>query len=132
MKRAAMFTVVFVLTAMMLCTALANESQIQANHYYSDASVAFNSSGKAVFSAITTFQFNKLSITSCSLQVKEGGVWKHDVTLTPPSQVAQNRFTYSAEKTYSLSCTPGKTYRFKATFNADGHTITKYSNEVKF
>lgn len=132
MKRATMITVVLVLTTMTLCPALAYNSQINANQYYAEASVALNSSGKAVFSALTTFQFSELSVTSCSLQVKEGGVWKDDVTLTPPSYVAKNRYTYSAEKTYSLNCTSGKTYRFKATYNADGHTITKCSNEVKF
>lgn len=92
----------------------------------------FNSSGKAVFSALTAFQFSELSVTSCSLQVKVGGVWRHDTMLTPPAYVAKNRYTYTAEKTYALNCAPGKTYRFKATFDADGHTITKYSNEVKF
>jgi len=132
MKRAALITVVLVLTTMTLCPALANNSQIKASQYYAEASVALNSSGKAVFSALTTFQFSELSVTSCSLQVKEDGIWKHDTMLTPPSYVAKNRYTYSAEKTYALNCTPGKTYRFKATFSADGHTITKYSNEVKF
>jgi len=127
-----MITVVLVLTTIALCPALAYNSQIDANQYYAEASVAFNSSGKAVFSALTAFQFSELSVTSCSLQVKVGGVWRHDTMLTPPAYVAKNRYTYTAEKTYALNCAPGKTYRSKATFDADGHTITKYSNEVKF
>lgn len=132
MKRFAVSLMVFILAAIMLGSAFAGELQPYANYYYSDASVAFNSKGKAVFSAITTFKFSELSVTSCTLQVKEGNTWTHDATLTPPSHVAKDRFSYSAEKTYSLSCTSGKTYRLKAVFNADGHTITKYSNEVKF
>lgn len=127
-----MITVVLVLTTIALCPALAYNSQIDANQYYAEASVAFNSSGKAVFSALTAFQFSELSVTSCSLQVKVDGVWRHDTMLTPPAYVAKNLYTYTAEKTYALNCAPGKTYRFKATFDADGHTITKYSNEVKF
>lgn len=84
-----MITVVLVLTTIALCPALAYNSQIDANQYYAEASVAFNTSGKAVFSALTTFQFSELSVTSCSLQVKVGGVWRHDTMLTPPAYVAK-------------------------------------------
>ena len=110
----------------------AAEMQPFANQYFYEASVALNNQGKSVFTATTTFQFNNLSVTSCVLQVKSGNTWINCQTLTPPSTVASLRYTYSAEKTYSLNCVSGKIYRLKAIFDADGHTITRYSNEVGF
>lgn len=103
-----------------------------ADEYYSNAGVAFTSAGLVVFTATTAFQFQTLSVTSCTLQIKEGREWNKAASLTPPSLVAKNRFTYAAKKNYSSSCTSGNTYRIVAAFNADGQTITKTSGEVKF
>ena len=41
-----------------------------------------------------------------------------------------NTVTYSAEKTFSLNCEPGESYRIKAVFSADRHTVVRYSNEL--
>ena len=131
MKRVMVSIISLVFVLSIVCVATA-EMQPFANQYFYEASVAFNNQGKSVFTATTTFQFNNLSVTSCVLQMKSGNTWINSQTLTPPSTTASQRYTYSAEKTYSLNCVSGKTYRLKAIFNADGHTITRYSNEVRF
>lgn len=132
MKRVAAFILVIILSMLTIHSVFASGIMPRADEYYSDAGVAFTSAGLAVFTATTTFQFDTLSVTSCTLQVKDGGRWSQAGTLTPPSHVARNRFTYAAEKNYSSSCSSGNTYRIVATFNADGHTITKASGEVAF
>ena len=132
MNRFAAFILVIILSMLTVHSVFASGIMPRADEYYSDAGVAFTSAGLAVFTATTTFRFDTLSVTSCTLQVKAGGGWSDGATLTPPSHVARNRFTYAAEKSYSSSCSSGNTYRIKATFDADGHTITKYSGEVEF
>ncbi len=132
MKRFTVSIIMICLLLSMVGVASASGIQPYASEYYSDASVAFTSAGLAVFSATTTFQFQALSVTSCTLQIKEGREWNKATNLTPPSLVAKNRFTYAAEKNYASSCTSGNTYRIVATFDADGHTITKTSGEVAF
>lgn len=132
MKRFITVLVAIFLLSNMATVALASEILPYSNEYYSDSSVAFNSAGKAVFSALTTFKFSTMKVTSCTLEVKSGSTWKYSASLTPPSDVFNNSYAYSAEKSYASSCTKGKTYRIKATFNADGHTITKTSGSATY
>lgn len=132
MRKYTAITLALVILLSLCCSAYASGIGPYANQYYSDAGVALTSKGLAVFSATTTFRFSKLSITSCTLQIKSGGDWIDYATLTPPSYVAENGYDYDAEKSYSSSLTPGNTYRIKATFNADGHKITKNSGERSF
>lgn len=132
MKRFLSVLIVLTLSFSMASNVLATGISPYANEYYADASVAFNSSGKAVFSALTTFVFSTMKVTSCTLEVKIGSTWRSATTLTPPTTVSKNDVTYDAEKSYASSCTTGNTYRIKATFDADGHTITKTSGSAKY
>ena len=100
----------------------ANDNTPYANAYHTEASVAFTSSGKAAFSAQTTFVFSRLRVTSCSLEVKVSGSWQSAGSLTPPATESNNT-TFDAQVNYGSSYTRGKTYRIIATFDADGHTI---------
>lgn len=132
MKRFTVSIIMICLLPSMVGVTLASDIRPYADEHYSNAGVVFTSAGLAVFTATTAFQFQTLSVTSCTLQIKEGREWNKAASLTPPSLVAKNRFTYAAEKNYSSSCTSGNTYRIVAAFNADGQTITKTSGEVKF
>lgn len=132
MKRLTASILAFILSLLMVHSAFASGIMPRADEYYSDAGVAFTSAGLAVFTATTTFQFDTLSVTSCTLQKKDGSNWNDAGALTPPAHVARNRFTYAAEKNYASRCSSGNTYRVVAIFNADGHTITRTSGEVDF
>ena len=110
--------------------AIAQEVEPYANLYFADASVAFDTRGYTVFSAFTTYIADRIAVASCSLQVENNGSWEMAQYLNPPAYVATNTVSYSAEKTFSLNCEPGKNYRIKAVFSADGHTVVRYSNEL--
>jgi hypothetical protein len=86
----------------------------------------------ATFSATTLMTCESISVTSCILQVKSGTTWSNVGSVTPPSTVAQNTTIYGAIKSYASSCTSGNTYRLKAVFTADGHSLTTYSNEATY
>lgn len=129
MKR---FVAVLLSMIMLLCVAIPALANINANQYYSDASIAFNTKGNAVFSCTTTFQFSELKVTNCKLQVKGLLSWSDAGSLPAPSYIAKNRYNYDYQMDYSSYLTSGKTYRIVATFNADGHTITKTSGSAKY
>lgn len=129
MKR---FIAVLLGMIMLMYTSLPVLASTQANEYYSDASIAFNTKGNAVFSCTTTFQFEELKVTDCKLQVKGLFSWSDAGSLPSPSHIAKNRYNYDYQQDYSSYLTSGKTYRIVATFNADGHEITKTSGSAKY
>lgn len=129
MKR---FVAILLSLPMLLFAAMPVLASVDANEYYSDASIAFNTKGNAVFSCTTTFQFNELKITDCKLEVKGLLFWSDAGELPAPSYVAKNRFNYDYQVDYSSYLTSGKTYRIVGTFNADGHEITKTSGSAKY
>ncbi len=132
MKRIVAALVFFILLLSVGTAAIANDNVPYANAYYTEASVAFTSSGKAAFSAQTTFVFSRLRVLSCSLEVKVGGAWQSAGSLTPPATESNNTTIFDAQMNYGSSCTKGKTYRVIATFDADGHTITKTSGAATY
>jgi hypothetical protein len=103
-----------------------------ADSVFSRTSVSVNTSMSATFSATAQLVCESISVTSCTLQVKNGSTWSNVGSVTPPSAVAENTTVYGAVKGYSSYCTSGKTYRLKAVFTADGHSLTSYSNEAAY
>lgn len=91
---------------------------------YGDKTVTF--SGKTFGSKAT------ISVTACSLEEKDGNRWSRVATLTPPDHVAKGTFIYDSECDYSDDISGGGPYRIKATFDADGYKIIRYSNEKSF
>ncbi len=80
----------------------------------------------------TTYQTKaSLSVTDCWLELYVNGSWVRVCDLTPPSYVAYNTFSYTETVDYSAQIGTG-TFRVWATFNADGHEITRCSNERTF
>ena len=103
-----------------------------ADPVFARTSVSINSSMSSTFSATTQLVCDSISVTSCTLQVKNGSTWSNVGSVTPPSTEAKNTTVYVAVKSYSSSCTSGKTYRLVAVFTADGHSLTSYSNQVTY
>lgn len=109
--------------------AKADEIIPYADTVFKNASVSLNTSGKATFSAVTFKICKNIKIVTCYLQLKTGETYQSVKALSCPS-ADSNTNDYYATKDYSGDMTPGHTYRIKATFDADGHTLTKYSGPI--
>lgn len=87
-------------------------------------------SNKSVeFSALTYDVKNSISVSNCRLEEKISEHTWMGIPVPSPSYVATNTFGYSATEDYSAYIDTG-TYRFYATFNADGHSITRSSERT--
>lgn len=83
------------------------------------------------FSARTYGNKSSISVTSCRLEEKVSEYTWMGISVPAPSYVATNTFGYTATKDYSAYIDSG-TYIFYATFDADGHAITRSSGERTF
>ena len=89
-------------------------------------------SGKTVIYTLTTYEDKGvLAIESCWLMKKVDGEWTFVCGLPRPDERGSNTFTFATEVDYSSYIGTG-TYRVAGMFNADGHMITRYSNERTF
>lgn len=89
-------------------------------------------SRKTVIYTLTTYEYkNVLAIESCWLMKKVDGEWTFVCGLPRPDERGSNTFTFATEVDYSSYIGTG-TYRVAGMFNADGHMITRYSNERTF
>lgn len=109
----------------------ATEIRPFASTAFKKSSISLSTSGNATFSATVDIICDSISVSGCTLQQKSGTKWVDAKSLTPPDSMS-NTFVYSKSKDYSSSMTSGKTYRIKATFNADGTTLTKYSGSINY
>lgn len=115
-----------------LTSAVAQELMPYADTEFDSASTVLKSSKQVSFRCVTYETKNSLSVTACWLEKKNtNGSWSYVRSLTPPSTVLTNTFAYSATADYSAYIGSG-TYRVWATYNADGHTISRCSNERTF
>lgn len=106
---------------------------ILADEYFGSATISLSSTETASFSAITNFYVGYIKIDSCWLQKWNGSSWSYYCWLPAPSDVDTNTISYDAYMDYA-SYIPNDdcTYRIGAYFNADGHTIPRYSNSRTF
>ena len=89
-------------------------------------------SRKTVIYTLTTYEDKGvLAIESCWLMKKVDGEWTFVCGLPRPDERGSNTFTFATEVDYSSYIGTG-TYRVAGMFNADGHMITRYSNERTF
>lgn len=132
-KALALFCVlVFVSVSMFCLFAVAEDIMPCADSEFASATTVLKSTKQVSFRAITNNVKSSISVTACWLEKENSdGSWSTVCTLTPPSVVSENSFTYSATMDYSSYIGTG-TYRIQATYNADGHTITRCSNERTF
>lgn len=88
-------------------------------------------SGKCVvFSALVYEVADSVSVTSVLLEQKVNDTWKYVTNLSCPASQT-SCFRYSQTEYYTSEIGTG-TYRVVVTFCADGHSITRTSNERTF
>lgn len=111
--------------------AYAAELAPYADSEFSMASASLMKGKDVTFSCSTNQRKNAIRITKCWLQKKTNNVWRKECDLAAPSVVAENTAAYGAYMDYSSDIGTG-TYRIGFTVDADGHAITRYSNERTF
>lgn len=104
-----------------------------ADEYFGSATIALTTTEDGSFSAVTNFIVGYIKIDSCWLQKWNGSSWQYYCWLPAPSDIEYNTLCYGAYMDYA-SYIPNDdcTYRIGAYFNADGHTIPRYSNSRTF
>lgn len=99
---------------------------------YFDSATAFLASNKlVVFDCVAYAIYDRISITSVWLEQQVNGEWEYLKSLTPPSYVSINMPDYGAEVDYSSDIGSG-TFRVGFTVDADGYSISRYSNARTF
>ena len=115
-----------------ITTAWASEVMPCADTEFISATTTLKSSKQVSFRSITHQTKGQLSVVACWLEKQNtDGSWFYVCSMTPPSTVYTNTSAYSASKDYSNYIGTG-TYRVWATYDADGHRISRCSNERTF
>lgn len=98
---------------------------------FDSASASLSTRKDVTFTCETYETKESIKVTGVWLQRKVDGSWKYECALTAPTKVATNTFMYGAVMDYSDKIGTG-TFRVGFIVNADGHAITRYSNERTF
>lgn len=130
-KRLVACVLVCVLFLVISSTALANEIMPCADLYFDSASAFLASDKLVVFNCVTYDIYDRIAITLVWLEQEVNGQWIYVKTLPPPTYVATNTLAYGAEVSYSSYIGSG-TLRIGFTVNADGYSISRYSNSRTF
>ena len=127
LKRTGMI-IVLILCLSIFSTSLA---ATMADSVFDSATTNLLSTKKASFSAMTNTEQQCIKVTSCKLYKKNGSKWNFVCSLPVPDTEAEDTILYDASADYSSYIGSG-TYRIYTTFNADGHSISRYSNMRTF
>lgn len=119
------------LSLVLLNIAFASEIVPYADTEFSRATASLTANKTVSFSCMTIQEKEQIAITSCWLQKKANNKWSWAGSLEAPMTIATNTTLYAAVMDYSDKIGSG-TYRIGFTINADGHAITRYSNERTF
>lgn len=94
--------------------------------------VLLKSTKQVSFRATTYNEKDKISVTACWLEKENtDGSWSTVCSLPAPSSYASENVTLSTTANYAAYIGTGN-FRIRATFDADGHTLTVTSNERSF
>lgn len=125
-----------ILLCIMLCTLFstvyADGVSLYADEIFMSVTANLKSSKITVFTCATIRYANEIKITSCELQQKIKESWVTICSLPAPDTVTHNTIGYGSYMDYSSYITEAGTYRISFTADADGHSITRYSNERTF
>lgn len=122
---------ILILVSVCVNTAIAFDATPFADSEFFSVTALLSTRKDVSFSCSTYDIKETIKITSCWLQKKSGNSWNWVCSLEAPSTVAYNTDTYVALKSYSEEIGTG-TFRIGFVVNADGHAITRYSNERTF
>lgn len=125
-------SLVLVLTCLTVSIGAADGPVLYADAVFGSASAFLASNKLVVFNCVAYDVYNCISITDVWLEQKTDGQWVYVKDLTPPSYVATNMADYGAEVDYSTSITGTGTFRVGFTVDADGYSISRYSNSRTF
>lgn len=131
MKKRAISLLVSILL-LIVTTSYADTPLPCADTVFASATANLQSSKTTVFTCGLLDYANEIKITACQLQMKMYGAWETQCWLPVPSTIAYNTYAYGASIDYSPYITEAGTYRICFTADADGHSITRYSNERTF
>lgn len=122
----------FIMMATMICgSAYAQNIMPRADLYFDSASVFLSADKVVVFDCTLYDVHDCISVTNVWLERKVNGEWTYERALTPPDHVEYNTFGYCAEVDYSEDIGNG-TFRVGFTVDADGYSISRYSNSRTF
>ncbi len=129
MKKVVSFIIVF--CVLLSSVALAAEITPYADSEFMRASASLTTKKTVSFSCITYLTKQCIRITKCWLQQKVSGRWIKVCDLEAPTDVTEDGIVYGAVMDYASEIGTG-TFRVGFTVDADGHAITRYSNERTF
>lgn len=123
-----------ILLALLLSTIVGNcaIAESRASDAFKVTTIALTKNLYAEFRATTRRDYNEIKISSVTLQEMDGNKVVDSKTLTAPSTTATDTDMFVASADYQSEGTSGKSYRIKATFWADGYTVTGYSRTIDF
>ncbi len=111
-----------------ICSAYA---ATMADSVFDSATTNLLSDKSVSFFAMTNTEQQSIKVTGCSLYKKNGSKWNYVCSLPVPDVEAEDTILFSTNADYSSYIGSG-TYRIYTTFNADGHSISRYSNSRTF
>lgn len=132
MKKAFTWLMLIVMLTLTISAALAQGIEPYADTVFHKATATLYSDKWVMYNCVTMSIVGELKITSCWLQKKVNGTWVWQKSLPTGGQVETNTDSILYDVDYSSYITGAGTYRVGFTANADGHTITRYSNERTF
>lgn len=105
-----------------------------ANPVFIGSQIVLASNLKAEISTETKVSCEKITVSSLYRQQvnRSGSTVYSSVKLSNPTSTFSDDTNYFAWMDCSESATKGNYYRLKVTFNADGTTMTAYSNVVQY
>lgn len=107
--------------------------EINADPVFASITITFSTYKTAAFSAYTNDIVSYIKVVACWLQKKVDGSWVYYCVLPAPSVETNNTIGYESYMNYSRYVpSDGNTYRIGARFVADGHYVTRYSNQRTF
>ena len=133
-KQNVIYVLTLVMTLICLTTSIgvADEPALCADSVFGSATAFLASNKLVVFDCVAYAVHGRIAITDVWLEQKVDGEWEYVKDLTPPSYVSINMPDYGAEVDYSASITSTGTFRVGFTVDADGYSISRYSNSRTF
>lgn len=112
-------------------TVVAEEIAPYSDEVFNILTASLSSTKTVTFNCVAGSVQGSIKMTNCWLQQKNGTSWTKVRALEVPTVEAKNSLAYGAYMDYSNEIGSG-TFRIGYTMNADGHTVTRYSNERTF
>lgn len=130
MKKCMCYLLVLIQMVCLTGSAFAQEVVPCADEVFSDAYINLASGKAASYTAVTYHTCTEIKVISSYVEQRINGEWVTIASISVPGCGA-NTFAY----TWRVDCSgviSSGTYRVVATFSADGHTVTRTSNERTF